>query len=93
MVELIALYESAGTLKNGENVKIDKRHDSVASHVPKTPAELPIKVPLRVTEFNMALIRKRAFDAAIGRFEPSRNPHKPPIARPRQYKYKHQQIS
>ncbi len=50
--------------------------------IPSTPAELPMKVPRLVTEFKMLLIRSLAFDTASGRLEPSRKPHKPPMARP-----------
>ena len=41
-----------------------------------------MNVPLRVTELRMALMRKRAFEAAMGRLAPSLRPHKPPIASP-----------
>ena len=48
-----------------------------------TPAELPMKVPLRVTEFNTLLILSLVLDTASGRFAPSRTPHTPPSARPK----------
>ena len=51
---------------------------------PRTPAELPMKVPLLVTELRIALIRNLALDTARGFFAPSRNPHNPPSPRPRQ---------
>jgi hypothetical protein len=50
--------------------------------IPKTPAELPKNVPLRVTELRMLLIRSRVFDTASGLPAPSRKPHAPPRARP-----------
>jgi hypothetical protein len=50
--------------------------------IPKTPAELPKNVPLRVTELRMLLIRSRAFDTASGLLAPSRKPHAPPRASP-----------
>jgi hypothetical protein len=50
--------------------------------MPKTPAELPKNVPLRVTELRMLLIRSRVFDTASGLLAPSRKPHAPPRARP-----------
>ena len=50
--------------------------------IPKTPAELPKNVPLRVTELRMLLIRSRALDTASGLFVPSRKPHAPPRASP-----------
>ena len=49
---------------------------------PKTPAELPKDVPLRVTELRMLLIRSRVFDTASCLLAPSRKPHAPPRARP-----------
>jgi hypothetical protein len=49
---------------------------------PRTPAELPINVPLLVTEFKMLLIRNLVFDTARGLRAPSRTPHAPPIAKP-----------
>ena len=51
-------------------------------NTPKTPAELPKNVPLRVTELRMLLIRNRIFDTASGLLAPSRKPHAPPRARP-----------
>jgi hypothetical protein len=50
--------------------------------IPKTPAELPKNVPLRVTELRMLLIRSRVFDTASVLLAPSRKPHAPPRARP-----------
>jgi hypothetical protein len=50
--------------------------------IPKTPAELPKNVPLRVTELRMLLIRSRALDTASGLLAPSRKPHVPPRASP-----------
>jgi len=50
--------------------------------IPKTPAELPKNVPLRVTELRMLLIRSRALDTASGLLVPSRKPHAPPRASP-----------
>ena len=47
--------------------------------IPKTPAELPKNVPLRVTELRTLLIRSRAIDTASGLLAPSR---KPPRASP-----------
>jgi len=49
---------------------------------PRTPAELPMNVPLLVTEFNMLLIRSLVFDTARGLRAPSRTPHTPPMAKP-----------
>jgi len=49
---------------------------------PRTPAELPINVPLLVTEFKILLIRNLVFDTARGLRAPSRTPHAPPIAKP-----------
>lgn len=54
----------------------------VGGNIPKTPAELPKNVPLRVTELRMLLIRSRIFDIASGLLAPSRKPHAPPRARP-----------
>jgi hypothetical protein len=51
-------------------------------NAPRTPAELPINVPLLVTEFKMLLIRNLVFDTARGLRAPSRTPHAPPIAKP-----------
>jgi hypothetical protein len=50
---------------------------------PTTPAELPINVPLRVTEFKTLLIRSLVLDTASGLLAPSRTPQAPPRARPR----------
>ena len=50
--------------------------------IPKTPAELPKNVPLRVTELRMLLIRSRALDTASDLPAPSRKPHAPPRASP-----------
>jgi hypothetical protein len=50
--------------------------------IPKTPAELPKNVPLRVTELRTLFIRSRAFDTASGLLAPSRKPHAPPRASP-----------
>lgn len=50
--------------------------------IPRTPAEFPTKVPLRVTEFKMALIRSLELDTASCFREPSRSPQNPPRARP-----------
>lgn len=36
-------------------------------NAPNTPAELPMNVPLLVTELSMLLIRSRMFDTANGR--------------------------
>jgi len=49
---------------------------------PSTPAELPMNVPLRVTELRMLLIRRRVFDTAKGLRAPSLTPQTPPNARP-----------
>ena len=51
-------------------------------NLPITPAELPMKVPLLVTEFKMLLIRKLVFETERGFRAPSRTPHKPPRAKP-----------
>ena len=51
-----------------------------------TPAELPMKVPLRVTEFRTLLIRNLVFDTARGLRAPSRTPHTPPRAKPERKK-------
>ena len=50
--------------------------------IPKTPAELPKNVPLRVTELRILLIRSRALVTASGLPAPSRKPHAPPRASP-----------
>jgi hypothetical protein len=52
------------------------------NNLPSTPAELPMNVPLLVTEFRTLLIRNLKFDAASGLRAPSRTPHKPPRAKP-----------
>lgn len=54
--------------------------------LPITPAELPMKVPLRVTEFRTLLIRNLVFDTARGLRAPSRTPHTPPRAKPEKKK-------
>ena len=41
-----------------------------------------MKVPLRVTEFSILLIRNLEFDTARGLRAPSRTPHTPPRAKP-----------
>lgn len=51
-------------------------------NIPKTPAELPKNVPLRVMELRMLFTRSRVFDIASGLLAPSRKPHAPPRARP-----------
>ena len=51
-------------------------------NIPKTPAELPKNVPLRVMELRMLVTRSRVFDIASGLLAPSRKPHAPPRARP-----------
>lgn len=60
----------------------NKKLSTVIEDAPRTPAELPTKVPRRVTEFKMALIRSLAFDTASGFRAPSRSPQSPPRARP-----------
>jgi len=76
--ELIALYTRA--LKGNGRIRKGGLREKV--HTPMTPAELPIKVPLRVTELRMLLIRNLEFETASGRRAPSRSPHTAPEARP-----------
>lgn len=59
---------------------------STNANLPITPAELPMKVPLRVTEFKTLLIRNLVFDTARGLRAPSRTPHAPPRAKPEKKK-------
>jgi hypothetical protein len=56
---------------------------------PSMPAELPINVPLLVIELSILLIRNRVFDTASGLAAPSRRPHSPPRARPRENRSEH----
>jgi hypothetical protein len=79
MVELIPLYPKAV-----ERALSGEQKEMLWGWwiIPKTPAELPKNVPLRVTELRMLLIRSREFDTASGLLEPSRKPHAPPRARP-----------
>lgn len=58
-------------------------------NLPSTPAELPMNVPLLVTELRMLLIRRRAFVTASGRRAPSFKPHIPPTERPGRNMYEH----
>ena len=79
MVELTPLYPKAAEWAlSGEQ----KEKCYGAWIIPRTPAELPKNVPLRVTELRMLLIRSRVFDTASGLLAPSRKPHAPPRARP-----------
>lgn len=84
MDELTPLYIRA---KNGfdESTSVVIYADN-GYHEPRTPAELPMKVPLLVTEFKTLLIRSLVFDTARGLRAPSRTPHKPPIAKPRKHR-------
>jgi len=79
MEELIPLYSRA-ILKDGFN-GMDPQPDN-NTNLPITPAELPMKVPLLVTEFKILLIRKLVFETERGFPAPSRTPHKPPRAKP-----------
>jgi len=79
--ELTPLYKRA--IKgyfNGTEVIVSN------ANLPITPAELPMKVPLRVTEFRTLLIRNLVFDTARGLRAPSRTPHTPPRAKPEKKK-------
>ena len=58
-------------------------------NAPSTPAELPMNVPLLVTELSTLLIRRREFDTASGRRAPSFKPHIPPTAKPCGNMYEH----
>jgi len=78
MVELIPLYPRAARV----GAEWRTKRIACGGSIPKTPAELPKNVPLRVTELRMLLIRSRIFDTASGLLAPSRKPHAPPRARP-----------
>ena len=45
-----------------------------------------MKVPRLVTELRTLLIRNRKLEVASGRVAPSLNPHRPPMARPKEEK-------
>lgn len=77
MEELIPLYSRA--IKRWVQWARNKNNNA---NLPITPAELPMKVPLLVTEFKILLIRKLVFETERGFRAPSRTPHKPPRAKP-----------
>ena len=81
MVELTPLYMRAKNNFDGAR-QVGVNGPGNKENVPKTPAELPINVPLLVTEFKMLLIRNLVFVTARGLRAPSRTPHAPPIAKP-----------
>jgi hypothetical protein len=86
--ELTPLYVRAKNNFDDEH-QLGNRGPGNDENGPRTPAELPINVPLRVTEFKMLLIRNLVFDTARGLRAPSRTPHAPPIAKPSKKKGEH----
>jgi hypothetical protein len=71
-------------MQNGNMSQMKNEDKKEGLYIPITPAELPMNVPLLVTELRIALSRNRVFEAAIGRLAPSRIPHNPPMASPDQ---------
>jgi hypothetical protein len=82
--ELTPLYKRAKKEDWWEDINQDWTENN--DDGPRTPAELPIKVPLLVTEFKTLLIRSLVFDTARGLRAPSRTPHTPPRAKPRKHR-------
>lgn len=80
MEELTPLYIRA--IKKRFKWTLVENYIGNDANLPITPAELPMKVPLRVTEFRMLLIRNLVFDTARGLRAPSRTPQAPPRAKP-----------
>lgn len=93
MMASMALYRSAGVGEErmeAEHARLPHRTGRpfpLTFYSPITPALFPMKLPLLVTWFSIALIRKRIVGESTprGLVNPSRAPSNPPMASPERY--------